>query len=131
MAQSYAGGEDSFFQSFRLSGRVQLDGAYVDSGSDDHGELNVRRFRLGFKTVFLEDFTLHLEADFNPQEADPFYTKLTDAYLAWSPSKAVDVTVGKHSAAFTLDGMTSSKRLLTIDPPWKSAQLKWDACLAA
>jgi phosphate-selective porin OprO/OprP len=114
-ASLYTGDDDSFFQSVQLSGRVQLDLAYVDSGDDDHGEFNVRRFRFGFKTVFLEDFTFHLEAEFNPQEADPFYTRLTDAYLAWSPKKEVKLTVGKHSAGFTLDGMTSSKRLLTID----------------
>jgi phosphate-selective porin OprO/OprP len=111
----YTGDSDSFFQSVQLSGRLQLDLAHVDSGDDDHGEFNVRRFRFGVKTVFMEDFTLHLEADFNPQEADPVYTRLTDAYLAWSPSKTVQLTVGKQSAGFTLDGMTSSKRLLTID----------------
>jgi phosphate-selective porin OprO/OprP len=114
-AELYKGDSDSFFQSVRLSGRLQLDLAYVDSEDDDHGEFNVRRFRFGFKTIFLEDFTFHLEAEFNPQEADPVYTRLTDAYLAWSPSKGVQLTVGKQSAGFTLDGMTSSKRLLTID----------------
>jgi phosphate-selective porin OprO/OprP len=111
----YAGNDDSFFQSVQVSGRLQLDLAYVDSGDADHGELNVRRFRFGVKTVFLRHFTLHLEADFDPQEADPFYTKLTDAYLAWAPRETFTLTAGKHSAGFTLDGMTSSKRLLTID----------------
>lgn len=113
--QLYTGDPDSFFQSVQLSGRLQLDLAYVDGGEDDHGEFNVRRFRFGFKTVFLEDFTLHVEGEFNPQEADPVYTRLTDTYLAWSPGAHVQLTVGKHSAGFTLDGMTSSKRLLTID----------------
>jgi phosphate-selective porin OprO/OprP len=115
IARLYEGDEDSLVQSFDLSGRLQLDFAYVDSGDDDHGEFNVRRFRFGFKTVFLTNFTLHVEGEFNPQEADPVYTRLTDAYLAWAPSRAAKLTVGKHSAGFTLDGMTSSKRLLTID----------------
>ena len=114
-ANLYTGDEDSAFQSVDLSGRLQLDFAYVDSGDDDHGEFNVRRFRFGLKTVFLEDFTFHIEGEFNPQEADPVYTRLTDTYLAWGPSKAVKLTLGKHSAGFTLDGMTSSKSLLTID----------------
>ena len=114
-ARLYSGDADSFFQSFALSGRLQLDFAYVDSSDDDHGEFNVRRFRFGFKTVFLQDFTFHVEGDFDIQSTDPFYRKLTDAYLAWSPSKTAKLTVGKHSAPFTLDGMTSSKRLLTID----------------
>jgi phosphate-selective porin OprO/OprP len=115
VAEVYTGSEDDFFQSFALTGRLQLDLAYVESEDDDHGEFNVRRFRLGFKTVFADHFTLHLEGEFNPQEADPLYTRLTDAYLAWSPKSAVKLTAGKHSAGFTLDGMTSSKSLLTID----------------
>jgi phosphate-selective porin OprO/OprP len=114
-ARLYSGDADSFFQSFALSGRLQLDFAYVDSGDDDHGEFNVRRFRFGFKTVFLRNFTLHVEGEFDLQSADPFYRRLTDTYLAWSPSRAAKLTLGKHSAPFTLDGMTSSKRLLTID----------------
>ena len=114
-ARLYEGDTDSFVQSFDLSGRLQLDFAYVDNGDDHHGEFNVRRFRFGFKTRFARKFTLHVEADFNPQEADPFYVRLTDTYLAWEPSPAAEVILGKQSAGFTLDGMTSSKRLLTID----------------
>ena len=113
--QLYTGDDESFFQSFQLSGRLQLDLAYVDSGDVTHDEFNVRRFRLGFKTVFLEDFMFHIEGEFNPQEADPAYVRLTDTYLAWSPRDAVQLKLGKHSAGFTLDGMTSSNSLLTID----------------
>ena len=115
IANLYTGDDDSFFQTIDLSGRLQLDLAYVKSQDDDAGEFNVRRFRFGFKTVFLEDFTLHVEGEFNPQEIEPLYTRITDAYLAWAPGKAVKLTLGKHSAGFTLDGLTSSKRLLTID----------------
>jgi phosphate-selective porin OprO/OprP len=115
IARLYEGDEDTFFQSFDLSGRLQLDVAWVDSGDDDHGEFNVRRFRFGFKTVFLRDFTFHVEGEYNPQGDGSFYKRLTDTYLAWKASDAAKLTAGKHSAGFTLDGMTSSKRLLTID----------------
>jgi len=115
IANLYTGDDDSFFQSIDLSGRLQLDLAYVKSQDDEHGEFNVRRFRFGFKTAFLRDFTFHIEGEFNPQEHDPAYTRLTDTYLAWGPGKAFKLTLGKHSAGFTLDGLTSSKRLLTID----------------
>jgi phosphate-selective porin OprO/OprP len=111
----YEGDSETTFQSFDLSGRVQLDYAYVDSEDDDHGEFNVRRLRFGFKTVFLRDFTFHAEADLDAQDTDPFYQKLTDAYLAWKACKSATITLGKHSAGFTLDGMTSSKKLITID----------------
>jgi len=114
-AELYKGDDKSALRSVRFTGRLQLDLAAVDSGSGDHGEFNVRRFRLGLEAAFRRHFTLHVEADLNPQEASPLYTQLTDVYLAWSPTKAATVTVGKHSAGFTLDGMTSSKKLLTID----------------
>jgi phosphate-selective porin OprO/OprP len=115
LAQLYAGDDDSFFQSFDLSGRLQLDLAYADSGDDSHSEFNVRRFRFGFKTRFKQKFILHIEGEFDPQDLDEFYSRLTDTYLAWSHSKAATITLGKHSAGFTLDGMTSSKNLLAID----------------
>lgn len=111
----YEGTADSLVQSLELSGRLQLDLAYVENEDSDHGEFNVRRFRFGFKTQFLEDFTLHIEADFDPQEVDPFYVRLTDTYLAWQASPYAIFTLGKQSAGFTLDGMTSSKNLITID----------------
>ncbi len=111
----YEGGEDSAFQFFDLSGRLQIDLAFTENGNMERTEFNVRRFRFGFKTGFLDNFVLHLEAAFNPQEADPAYSKLTDAYLTWKPRRAFNITAGKHSAGFTMGGLTSSKRLLTID----------------
>jgi phosphate-selective porin OprO/OprP len=114
-AELFKGDDESLLRSVRFTGRLQLDLAAVDSANGDHGEFNVRRFRLGLEAAFRGHFTLHVEADLNPQEASPLYTQLTDVYLAWSPAKTATVTVGKHSAGFTLDGMTSSKKLLTID----------------
>ncbi len=111
----YEGDSDSFFQGFVLSGRFQLDYAVLEEGQRSHDEFNVRRLRLGFKTTFLNDFTLHVEGEFNPQEADPLYLRLTDANVAWKANAATSLIVGKHSAGFTLDGLTSSKRLITID----------------
>ena len=114
-ARLYAGNEATFFQSIDLSGRLQLDWAFVENRTDSHDEFNVRRFRFGFKSRWKNDFILHVEGEFDPQDLDNFYTRLTDSYLAWEHSQAIVVTLGKHSAGFTLDGMTSSKKLLTID----------------
>jgi phosphate-selective porin OprO/OprP len=54
------------------------------------------------------------QGDLNPQEGES-YQRITDAYVAWTRYTNYEVTVGKQSAAFTLDGQTSSKKLLTID----------------
>jgi phosphate-selective porin OprO/OprP len=106
---------DTFIRSVQLSGRFQVDQAYVDSGDEEHSETNLRRMRLGVKVAFLDHFRLHAEAEYDPQDGEPVYQRLTDTYVAWSPSDALELTVGKQSAAFTLDGMTSSKDLLAID----------------
>jgi phosphate-selective porin OprO/OprP len=106
---------DTFIRSVQLSGRFQVDQAYVDSGDEEHSETNLRRMRLGVKVAFLDHFRLHAEAEYDPQDGEPVYQRLTDTYVAWSPSDALELTVGKQGAAFTLDGMTSSKDLLTID----------------
>jgi phosphate-selective porin OprO/OprP len=60
-------------------------------------------------------FTLHVEAELNPQEMDPLYMRLTDAYLQWSRSGRFVVTAGKHSIPYTMDGATSSKELVAVD----------------
>ncbi len=70
---------------------------------------------MGGKAKLFRNFTLHAEAEINPQEPRPLYTRLSDAYLSWSQSKSFVATVGKHSAPFTMDGSTSSKELLAID----------------
>lgn len=114
-ADLYKNDDNPVVQRFQITGRLQLDYAIVNADQDDHEEFNVRRFRLGFKSKLARDFALSVEADFNPQEPTPFYTRLTDANLAWSRNKAFVATIGKQKASFTLDGSTSSKELLTID----------------
>jgi phosphate-selective porin OprO/OprP len=115
-AHVYTGDSESFFRSVQLSGRFQVDQAYVDgSDGEDFSVTSLRRFRLGARVDFLDDFTFHAEAEFAADDHEVGYERLTDSYIAWSPNAAVKVTVGKHSVPFTMDGQTSSKELLTID----------------
>lgn len=114
-AELYTGQPDAIVQSVQLGGRLQLDQAYVDSGDEELSDTNLRRFRLGAEVSFRNGFVLSAEADYDWEDGQPVYNKLTDAYVGWQPSEAVNVRVGKHSAPFTLDGMTSSTRLTTID----------------
>jgi phosphate-selective porin OprO/OprP len=102
-------------QSLLFSGRFQYEYAHVDSDQGNSSEWNVRRLRLGAKSKLFQKFTLHGEVEFNPQERDPFYVRITDAYLQWTKSDAFELTMGKQGVPFTMDGSTSSKELLTID----------------
>lgn len=108
----YSSDENPVLQELSFSGRFQLDYAWIPEKSFD--VWNVRRLRLGGKARILEYFTVHAEIDI-AQDDDPDFDRLTDGYIAWSRDRAFEITVGKQSAPFTMDGSTSSNRLLTID----------------
>ncbi|WP_386820666.1 porin [Luteolibacter algae] len=119
----YENENNPILQKFAFTGRAQFDYVVIDGegttaggpGRDlSYDNFNTRRLRAGFKAGLFQDFTLHVEADFDPDE-DPFYRRLTDANLAWKPSDAFELKIGKQGMGFTLDGKTSSKELLTID----------------
>ena len=98
-----------------FSGRFQHEFTAIDADQGDLDEWNVRRMRLGPRVTLFRTFTFHGEVELNPQEADPFYVRLTDLYVQWTRNPRLSLTVGKHAAPFTLEGATSSKDLLTID----------------
>ena len=114
-AEWYSNDENEAIQSVLFSGRFQYEFAAVDADQGTHDEWNIRRMRLGVRTEWFHQLTVHVEAGFNPQERDPFYTRLTDTYVAWEASDLLALTVGKQGVPFTMDGSTSSKELLTID----------------
>jgi phosphate-selective porin OprO and OprP len=98
-----------------FSGRFHYDFAAVDGNDDEITEWNVRRLRFGPRVTFFRDFLFHTEIEVNPQEHDPFYVRLTDAYVAWQKHPSAVITVGKQNVQFTQEGATSSRELLTID----------------
>ena len=110
--------EAKVIQSLNLSGRLQGDAYSFRSEETSHENIEWRRFRFGFKAQVFNHFTLHSEMDLDMNEVDSgswneFYNRLTDTYIAWTPpSKDWKIKIGKQSAGFTLDGATSSKKLL-------------------
>lgn len=111
----YDNKENPVVQRVVFTGRYHQDFAVVDADQGETTEWNVRRVRLGPRITFFRSFLFHTEVEVNPQERDPFYVRLTDAYVAWSRNPALTITVGKHSVPFTQEGATSSRELLTID----------------
>jgi phosphate-selective porin OprO/OprP len=107
--------ENPVVQRVLFSGRFQHEFNTIDADQGGHDEWNTRRFRVGPRITLFRNYTLHVEAELNPQEIDPLYVRLTDAYVAWNRSAAFTLTVGKHSIPYTMDGATSSKELLAID----------------
>ena len=113
----YENEENDVVQKFALVGRAQVDSFWVNpEDAEENNDTLWRRFRFGFKAETFSNWTAHLEADFdlNAPISD-WYTQLTDAYIAWSSSQRLKIKLLKQSAGFTLDGATSSKRLLTME----------------
>lgn len=86
-----------------------------------YDEPQIRRTRLGFEAKLAKNVELHVVADLDlscedaEDCTDDAYEGLTDGYLAWRPSDALELAVGKVSVPFTLDGSTSSNSLLTLE----------------
>ena len=113
--QLYTGSSDSPVQSVSSSGRFQVDLAGLYSRDQKFSDTDLRRFRFGFRVDFRNRIRVHAEAEYDPDGGNLGYKRLTDTYVAWLPNDAVRFTLGKHGAAFTMDGQTSSKELITID----------------
>lgn len=98
-----------------FTGRFQYDLARVDAAEGEHDEANIRRLRFGPRITIFKDYLVHVEVELNPQERDPLYARLTDAYASWQKHPRAVISIGKQSVPFTQEGATSSKDLITID----------------
>ena len=115
-AASYDNEDSNVLQKLAFVGRLQGDAYHFENENDNTlNDFVWRRLRLGFKAGFAYNLLIPVEGDFNLNEIedwDAFNNRLTDSYLAWTPSKTTNLKVGKQSAGFTLDGATSSKKLI-------------------
>jgi len=111
----YEDNGDGWIQKIALSGRLQAEAAGFDADEGDFDDTTWRRFRFGFVSQFVHNWRLNVEADLDlNQSRSDWYQGLTDAYIAWRPDKSTEIKILKQSAGFTLDGATSSKKLLTL-----------------
>jgi phosphate-selective porin OprO/OprP len=115
-AKLYSSEDNTFIQKLAFTGRLQYDYAYVNE--DDAGSWNDtawRRARAGFKGTVFQKFTAHIEMNLDPENTDPVYDGITDANISWKPTGDWTLKLGKQGTDFTLDGSTSSKRLITTE----------------
>jgi phosphate-selective porin OprO/OprP len=98
-----------------FTGRFHHDLAMVEADQGDWRESNIRRVRFGSRVTMFRDYLVHAEVEVNPQEREPFYLRMTDAYVAWQKNPKSVITVGKQAVGFTQEGATSSRELLSID----------------
>ncbi len=110
----YNNPDSAFIQKFALTGRVQADAWSFDSDEGNGSDIDWRRVRFGFKGTMFGDWKFKAKTDLNLSGGD-VYKKFTDMYISWEPSKAFKLKFGKQSAAFTIDGHTSSNGLHTTE----------------
>jgi phosphate-selective porin OprO/OprP len=115
-ATLYENDDNRYIQKFALSGRLQVDSAWFDADQGEFDDAFIwRRFRFGFTSALFRDWTVRVEGNFDLNESlGDSYENLTDAYIGWSPSKELSLKLLKQSAGFTLDGATSSTKLLSM-----------------
>jgi phosphate-selective porin OprO/OprP len=120
-ATLYENPDNPILNKLAFRGRFQADFPLFESDQGSYSEAQVRRLRLGFKSRWFRDFVAHFEVNLDAScEQDEncdetAYEGLTDAYLGWAPHEAFELKLGKLSAPFTLDGTTSSNRLLSLE----------------
>lgn len=114
-AEWYRDDDNPVVQRVLFSGRFHQDFATVDADQGDAREANLRRLRFGPRVTLFRSVLVHAEVELNPQERNPAYVRLTDAYIQWTANQQVVVTAGKQTMPFTQEGATSSRELLTID----------------
>lgn len=123
LATLYKSEENPVLQEFALQGRLQLQWAEGDGYSsgdrpDDvlWGDIEVRRWRLGFKSKWFRQFKFEGQIDVNPNWDPEFYKQIYDLNLTWAPSDAFNIGVGKFKANyFSVEQFTSSKEILTFE----------------
>jgi len=143
LATLYKNKENPIIQEFALQGRIQLQYAYGDSDQGDFStadrpeevtwgdEVEVRRWRLGFKSKLFNQFKLDGQIDINP-DWDPFYNQIYDLRLFWEPTKNLSIGVGKRKAnMFGLEHGTSSTKILTVERSLLSNALFADELVGA
>ena len=90
--------------------RFQFHTNLPDNDTDDLRSFDIRRARLDLKGAVTERFEYRLQADFAGATA-----KLIDATAAYTFDPALKITIGQFKVPFSLENLTSSPKLETID----------------
>lgn len=131
LAVLYSDKDNPIIEKFSLYGEFSAQWATGDSnrGSFDSGDLlpsnntpstlwgdiDARRWRLGFRAQVLKKLKVVGIIDINPN-FDPFYRDIYEAYVTYAASNAFNLSVGKRKAHFfTQEYNTPSRELIVFE----------------
>ncbi|MEH6549787.1 MAG: porin [Pseudomonadales bacterium] len=105
--------------SFQLGGRIQAqfdqysDSMNLKQGGDTANDLFIRRARIYVKGTLYSDWAY--KAQFNIDSDGSKGGSYEDLYIKWTKFKMANVTVGNHKEPFSLQELTSSKYVTTVE----------------
>ncbi len=111
----YDNDANPYIQKISLIGRYHGQWHHIDGAGDleDQGWED-RRWRLGTKIEFLENFTF--ETNFNVEhDSDRFFEDIDDMVIEWEPAEDLVIVIGKQKPRITQEYATSSKRIITFE----------------
>lgn len=127
----YKDKSNPYIQEFKVFGRLQVQGAYIDGSDVNDDDFNgttteFRRMRLGAQAKFLNGFKLkanvNLEDDQTPEGGDRNfgYNDFDQAKLSYSIKDfggfdEASITYGRHKIALGYEAHTSSKKIKTVE----------------
>jgi phosphate-selective porin OprO/OprP len=113
----YKDKSNPYIQEIAITGRYQGQYYYVDANTGEDDGWNNRRWRLGGKVKFLNQFELSGQFNLNTSNDldGRFFQDVDTLELEWTPSDEWAVVLGKHKPAITQEYSTSSSRILTVE----------------
>ena len=115
LAHLYSNPDGFWLTDLKLIGRYHGQYVNVDSSRGNFDDWFNRRWRVGAEARILGgDWKLKGEINIDP-DFDPFYRSLEEAYIAYQPSDAFNLTIGKHKPKWSYEWATSSRKILTFE----------------
>jgi phosphate-selective porin OprO and OprP len=124
----YENKDNPVLQEFSVNGRLQLQYSTGTSSAGSYGSedrpdervwddaIEVRRWRIGFKSRWFQDFKVEGLFDINPEWDLGVYDKIFFLNVAWEISKDFELAAGKFKAnVLGLEHSTSSNDMLTFE----------------
>ncbi|MEM7143667.1 MAG: porin [Verrucomicrobiota bacterium] len=110
-------GDDPYIQKIAIIGRYQGQYAWADSNRGEYNDWINRRFRLGTKINFLQNFEFETQLNLKRVYSRPgrFFRNFDTLFITWEPSDDFYLQVGQHKPKVTQEYATSSKYILTFE----------------
>src|SRR5688572_8939761 len=90
----YENDENSILQALSVVGRYQGQYWSFNSNQGSDNDWENRRFFLGAEALLWHQLTLHAQIKAS-EDLDPFYERMYQAFIRWSPDEAFSLSVGR------------------------------------